>query len=289
MENVRKMQNILPNTEDFLSFDQFLLKQSHSRIIHQIWFGTIPNKSSAKKAYISMKMYRDTWKKHNKNWIIVEWSKKMCENLVKNFYKEHHEMYKNYSYEIQRCDAVRYMILHRYGGWYADMDYICNRPFEEVGTIYKNNIYLVQSPNSVITQDSDHISNSLMFSEKNHAFWKQVLLDMEKNQKTSYFFTKHIHVMFTTGPGILNKIYSANKYKYNVKSLPWKLFHPYGMNNDIRSLNLDKNIFAAHIGKSTWIGKDTVFLQILLKDWKILVFILSVMILCVCLIKILKK
>lgn len=260
---------------DFLQFDNFLSKMG-GKLIHQVWFGTIPDRSAAKKAYKKLTLYRDSWKIKNPDWTIIEWSKPLCIELVKRFYPEHEEMFKKYRYEIQRCDTIRYLILHRYGGWYADMDYYCNRPLNQAMEKYQNDIYFVQSPNSVLGQDSDHVSNSLMYSVKNHPFWKQLMLELEKNRDKPSYYGKHVIVMFTTGPGILNRVYSRYKYKYKVKSLPWKLFHPYGIGDEKLSLMKDKEVYAIHLGKGGWENTDTKFLLFWLREWKIISFIILI-------------
>jgi len=258
---------------DFIDLDNILIAQKN-RIIHQVWFGTIPNKRSAKKAYQNLKLYRNSWKVKNPTWYIIEWNKDMCIELIKTFYQEYLEMFKKYTYEIQRCDMVRYLILHRYGGWYADMDYYCNRPLDEAMAIYDNNIYFVQSPNGVVGQDDDHISNSLMYSTKNHPFWRQVLIEMEKVRDISYYYTKHLDVMFKTGPGMLNHVYSTYKYRYKVKSLPWKLFHPYGIKDEKMVLKGDKQVFTIHLGKGSWENSDSKFLLFWVREWSILIFVI---------------
>jgi mannosyltransferase OCH1-like enzyme len=258
---------------DFEDMDRYLLAQN-SRVIHQVWFGLIPSRREAKKAYEKLKTYRDSWKIKNPTWFHIEWNKPLCWELIKKIYPEHMDMFKKYKYEIQRCDAIRYLILHRYGGWYVDMDYYCNRPLDEAMAEYTNDIYLVQTPNTTAFQDKEHISNSLMYSVKNHPFWKQAMLELEKSQKTPYYYTKHLMVMFTTGPGIMNRVFSMYKYKYKLKSLPWKYFHPYGIKDDIRSTNLSSEIFAAHISKGSWSGNDTFFLNIMFREWWVFLLIL---------------
>jgi mannosyltransferase OCH1-like enzyme len=272
---------------DFFDLDAYLLNQK-GKIIHQVWFGTIPNKSEAKKAYKKLKLYRDSWLIKNPNWCRVEWNKEMTISLLKNFYPEHIDMFNKYIYEIQRCDVVRYLILHRYGGWYADMDYYCNRPLDDAICQYKNNIYFVQSPNTVLGQDSDHISNSLMYSVPNHAFWKQLMIELQKNQELPFYYTKHLRVMFSTGPAILNRVYHKYKNIYSVKSLPWKLFHPYGIKDLKLSLNQNKDVFTIHLGKGSWEDKDSKFLIFWLREWKICLFIFLIFIILV-IILLLKK
>lgn len=255
---------------DFPDFDRYLLAQK-SRIIHQVWFGTIPNRRAAKKTYEKLKKYRESWIVKNPTWLRIEWDKDMCKNLVRSFYPEHIELFEKYPYEIQRCDAIRYLILHRYGGWYADMDYYCNRPLDEAMVEYKNDIYLVQTPNMNLV-NNDYVSNSLMYSYSDNPFWKQLMIEMEKNNFYPYYYGKHIIVMYTTGPGILNRVYSKYKYRYRVKSLPFKYFHPYGIVDEIRSLSLGDDVFTVHFGQSTWHTKDSDFYNCFVRDWKIFVF-----------------
>lgn len=263
---------------NFEDFDKYLLNQN-GRIIHQIWFGTIPNKRTARKTYQKMKLYRDSWKIHNPTWCHIEWDKDMCKQLVSECFSEHADMFGRYKYEIQRCDTIRYLILYRYGGWYADMDYYCNRPVDEALEKFTNDIYFVQSPNSTIGQDKDHISNSLMYSIPKHKFWKKLMIELEMGQKVPYYYPKHVEVMFTTGPGILNRVYSKYKFKYRVKSLPHKLFHPFGIKDDKMSLSGNNEVYAVHVGKGSWENNDSKFLLTLVREWKFMLFVIIVMIL----------
>lgn len=259
---------------EFDDLDNYLLAQK-GKIIHQVWFGTIPNRRSAKKTYKKLKNCRDSWRVKNPDWCCMEWSKENCQHLVSKIFPEHKNLVKSYKYEIQRCDTVRYMILLRYGGFYADMDMLDVRPVNEIVNEYKNDIYFVQSPNSFM-QDTDHVSNSFMYSKNpNHPFWRKILLELEK-VKIPTFYTKHLTVMFSTGPGILNRLYSKYKYEFKVKSFPWKLFHPLGI-NDVKIVgNTDKNIFTIHLGNGSWENMDSKILLIFAKEWKILVFIFFV-------------
>ena len=45
------------DTLTFDVLDKYLIEQN-SKIIHQIWFGNIPNKREAKKAFIELKKYK---------------------------------------------------------------------------------------------------------------------------------------------------------------------------------------------------------------------------------------
>lgn len=252
---------------EFDNLDRFLISQK-GRIIHQIWFGNIQNKKSAKKAYDKMKIYRDSWKIKNPKWCHIEWNKKLCEEFVKKFFPEYIQLYKGYRYEIQRCDVIRYLLLYRYGGLYADMDYYCNKPFDEALEVFTNDFYLVKTPNG-----SGYVSNSLMYSKPNHVFWKKLLIQMEIHKTYPIYYSRHMIIMYTTGPGIITRVYNENKIRDKLSSLPSSLFHPYGITDEKITLRNDK-VYAMHIGKGSWEENDSKILIYFYREWRIILFII---------------
>lgn len=256
----------------FEEFDEYLLK-NQNKIIHQIWFGTIPNKREARKTFETLRNYHESWKIKNPNWVHVLWNLKRCNNLVSTYYKEHLEMYNKYPYTIQKCDAVRYFILHRYGGIYADMDYYCNKSFDEAFSIYTKDFYLVETPNKVGYESQ--VSNSLMYSKANHVFWRKFFIELEMYKTVPYYYGRHLTIMFTTGPGILNRIFHQYKYKYKLGYLPFKLFHPFGLNTE--KIQSRESVYAMHIGKGTWENNDSKILIFLYTEYKLLMFIILIL------------
>jgi mannosyltransferase OCH1-like enzyme len=257
---------------DFEDFDNYLLSQN-GKIIHQVWFGTIPNKKAAKKEYKKLKKYRDSWKIKNPQWFHIEWDKKMCKQLVKNCFPQHLEMYESYPYEIQRCDAVRYCFLSRYGGLYADMDYYCNKPFNLVLQNYPSDFYLVQTPN----MPGEYVSNSLMYTRPKHPFWESLLIEMHIHSSSPIYYSRHLSIMFTAGPGIVNRVFQKYKNRYHLRSYPHKFFQPYGQADDILSLN-NPNVYTVHASKGCWHSNDSTVLVILCRDWPIFCFIVGILI-----------
>ena len=256
------------NNLEFDDLDRYLLEQK-GRIIHQVWFGTIPNKKEAKKTYNKFKIYRDSWKIQNPTWYHIEWNKKFSEQLAKTFFPKYYNMYKNYTYEIQRCDLVRYFCLYRYGGIYADMDYYCNKPFDEAFKTFSHNFYLVNTPNV----GNSYVSNSLMYSTPRHVFWEKLFIEMDKSKTSPIYYSRHLEIMYSTGPGILTRIYDELRIKNKLKSLPHELFHPHGISDDIMTLHNDK-VYSIHIGKGSWEKKDSKILIYFYREWRIILFIL---------------
>lgn len=262
---------------DFSSFDTYLLDKN-GLIIHQVWFDNIiPSKTKTRKTFESLKKYRDSWLLKNPNWTYICWNKDKCKDLIKYHYPQHKDMYDRYPYPIQRCDAVRYFILHRYGGLYADMDYYCNRPWDEVLKEYPYGLYLVETPNKLY--NNLHVSNSLMYSKPNHVFWSVLFIELENSKETPLYYSKHMTIMFSTGPGILNRIFTQYKLRYFLQYYPYEKFHPYGINSDIILLSNDKEVFAVHAGKGTWETNDSKIMIFFYQEYKIILIIILTLLL----------
>jgi inositol phosphorylceramide mannosyltransferase catalytic subunit len=262
----------MEDLKGYVDFDKFLLKQN-GKIIHQIWFGTIPTKKKAKKALEGLKKYKDSWINKNPTWTYVCWNLQLCKDLLNMYYMHHKELFDSYPYDIQRCDVIRYFILHRYGGLYADMDYYCNKSWDIVLENYDKSLYLVETPNKI--GNEIHISNSLMYSRPGHIFWSKLFIELEQNKTAPIYYGRHLTIMFTTGPGILNRVFLKYKMSYKLHFYPHELFHPYGLNTEIISLK-NENVYALHIGKGSWESNDSKIIIFLYQEYKILFFILFI-------------
>lgn len=259
-------------------FDQYLLER-HGKIIHQIWFGTIPDKRKAKKSYKALERYRNSWTEKNPDWTRIEWNKKMCISFIREFFPEHVSLYNSYPYEIQRCDVVRYFILFRYGGIYADMDYYCNKSFTLALQEYTGDIYFTETANRLGT--GQHVSNSLMYSTPRHPFWKCLFIELEKARECPIYYPRHLKVMVTTGPTLLNNAFSKYKTRYRLSYFPEKYFHPYGLTDDKLSLTNNPDVYAIHLGKGSWEKQDSKLFIFLFREWRLLCLCIIIIIISI--------
>lgn len=252
---------------DFEDFDRYLLSQN-GKIIIQNWLGRIPNRRAAKKAFDSMKKYRQSWIVKNPGWfhIVFDWNR--SRELIKHRYPEHLAMYDSYEYDIQRSDAMRYFALHRYGGLYADMDYICCKPWDEVVQKFPGDVYLVETPNK--TNDMVHVSNSLMFSRKpGNPFWCHVFVELENKRDPPEYYGKHMKIMVSTGPIMLNHVYHTTRLRYRLGHYNYEMFHPKGLSTE--NFTMDRSeIYAYHRGNGSWEGTDSKILIFMYQEWRIL-------------------
>ena len=112
-------------------------------------------------------------------------------------------------------------------------------------------------------------------------YWNSIFIEMELKKNSSYYYTsRHVTIMMTTGPSIINRIFNKYKYRYKLNYYPYKLFHPYGLDNDIKLIkDLPSNIYAVHLGKGSWETKDSKILIFFYQEYKIIlaiIFLLSI-------------
>jgi len=96
------------------------------KVIHQIWSGIdgpLPK---------HFQILGETWKRDYPNWEYIRWDNKMMEDFVRKHYPEHWDVYIKYPYNVQRWDAIRYLILDKFGGMYIDFDYESIEPMNQL-------------------------------------------------------------------------------------------------------------------------------------------------------------
>jgi mannosyltransferase OCH1-like enzyme len=225
------------------------------KIIHQTWkTNKIPD--NWKKAVDSCKTEHGDYK-------YILWTDATMKEFMKNEYPSYYDLYKNYKYNIQRCDVFRYFVLYKYGGIYLDMDILCKKKLD---TYLKYNIVLSKSSN-VST-----FTNSFFMSEPNNKFIKFCIDNLNNYRDSLWFLGKHMHIMSSTGP-----IYLSN------------IIHKYGLNNIKNSYVLTNDEFAGdccicnegtckggiyfkHIKGQSWNSFDSLFFNFVLCNTKLITF-----------------
>ena len=164
------------------------------RIIHQTWMT-----SQLPKRYAP---WVTSWLKKNPTWQYWLWTDDDARQLVGRYYKQYVAMYDGYRRNINRADAMRYFVLDKYGGVYADMDVECLRPLDDI-----------ISNHSCILAESHHVHsyvlfgreppasviNSPMASRPGHPYFRDVIAELPKWQK-------HRNLLEQTGPWFIDRV-----------------------------------------------------------------------------------
>ena len=256
-----------------LSFDELdiILQQKNGKIIHQIWFGTIPNKISSMYKFHTLQTFRESWIEKNPTFYYILWDKNMCRLFLKKYYNEYIDTFNNYEYEIQRCDFIRYFILYHYGGIYSDVDYYCCKSFEDIFKGYEDrDIYFVELPTG------RHVSNSLIISKPKIQFWKKVFIDIINTNNEPWCFTTNLKVAYSTGNRFINRMYNKYENSNNIGKLPYIYFYP-NDTTDIKLLKEDPKLMSYHLESESWAEND--IFNIIYKESSIILLIIILLIL----------
>jgi len=165
------------------------------KIIHQTW---------------KVKVIPDGWKdavtsckRVNNGFKYLLWTHESMDTFVKTYYSGFYKVYKLYKYDIQRCDAFRYLLLYKYGGVYLDLDMICNK---ELDKFVHYDLVFARSSNV-----ETYFTNAFFMVVPNHPFFKYCIKHLYENKDNYKYFGKHLHVMYSAGPAFLTDM--VNNYK----------------------------------------------------------------------------
>ena len=147
-----------------------------------------------------------------------------------------------YRLDIQRVDAFRYIVLHRLGGLYIDMDNGASQSFDSLLSILesldKESIHLAAFPRT----KPIGISNGFMISTKGHPFFK--ILVSRLSAFNYNYLIDYLTVMFSAGPLYL----SINEFYFDTSS----------QQSAIRIIddNVYSGVYTWHTPGNSWHGRD---------------------------------
>ncbi|UJR21705.1 hypothetical protein I4U23_024782 [Adineta vaga] len=176
------------------------------RIIHQTWkIRQVPERWN--RTVESVRQYND----HQ-----FEYRLWTDEDIHQFVHQEEPYLYEHtflkYPFDIQRIDAFRYIVLHRLGGIYIDMDNGCYQSFESLlntlEALDSQSIHLAAFPRTAPVG----ISNGFMISTKNHPLFRMLISHLSIFNHN--YLIGYLTVMMTAGPTYL----SINEFYFDTTS-----------------------------------------------------------------------
>lgn len=194
------------------------------KVIHQIWSGI----EEPLPPYFEM--LGNTWKEFHPSWDYIFWDNEKINSFIRKYYPEYFDVYKDFQYNIQRWDAIRYLILYKLGGLYVDFDYECLKSHESL--FDTKTCCFASEPGgngSVLNNRKYFFNNALMACEPKHPFMKRIIdfvfqYKIEERKKNN--FNKGLEVLITTGPIALNILYNDYEEKDLVYLIPSEYVSP---------------------------------------------------------------
>lgn len=167
------------------------------KIIHQVWEGATEAIMPER-----LQMLSESWKEKNPDWDYHLWNQAEMEHLVDNYFPDFKKTYHNFEHSVQRWDAIRYMILYKYGGFYADLDTECLEPLD--GLLVDKVCCFGEEPaeNSAAFLLDRIVGNAIMASIPGHVVFLSILEAIENSLGK---YKAHI-VLNTTGPFMLTRL-----------------------------------------------------------------------------------
>jgi inositol phosphorylceramide mannosyltransferase catalytic subunit len=198
------------------------------RKIYQIWRNqTIP---------LEWERLVQSWKRFHPDWEYRLWTDIDSRSFVEEHYPGFLETYDSFSYDIQRADVMRYLLLHTYGGVYVDLDFECLRP---LGGLLAGRTFVAGFEPSVHASwhgEARVVCNAFLAAAKGHPFLAAVI-NACKNLNPRITF--HHEVLSTTGPIMLTRVWESYSDK-DITILDDYVVYPFtGNSHELRVLTGD--------------------------------------------------
>lgn len=215
----------------------------------------VERKGDIKKCINIPKIIHQTWKDENiplkwkespegiikyfPDWKYILWTDNSMDTFVFENYNWFYSTYKNYKYHIQRCDVFRYLVLHKMGGLYLDLDIVPTSNFEHLFVDVDAEVYLPKTPNV------ESYTNCIIASQKNSAFWLHVFELLMENSKKEYY-SRYVTIIYSTGPRAITK--AVNTYNSCIAVLPRSV-----ISQDVTNPSVKNNIFTKALKGQSWL------------------------------------
>ncbi len=138
------------------------------KLIHQTWCSPKYTRNDGTPA---------SWRAMNPDWEYRLWTDPELDQFVADNYPEYIDLYRSYPHVVQQADLGRYLLLHKFGGVYADMDTDCLASFDPLCD--ETRIVFGEEPrahwgHATIFGFDRFLFNGTMASPAGHPFWRHV-------------------------------------------------------------------------------------------------------------------
>jgi len=208
------------------------------KIIHQIWSGVdepLPD---------YFRRFGDTWKEQNPDWTYEYWDEARMNVFLQEYYPQYLDTYKAFHYNVQRWDAIRYLILERIGGLYADFDSECIKPIDEL-LLDKTCCFSMEPyEHGLVFNRENFFNNAIMASIPNHPFIKEVVEKVfayNPDETPALPEYKIMEVLKSTGPLKLVNLYATYLEKDSIYLIPSEYTSPF-TKNEVQRILINENV-----------------------------------------------
>ncbi|KAF5023462.1 hypothetical protein F66182_4462 [Fusarium sp. NRRL 66182] len=147
----------------------------------------------------------------------MHWTDERARDFIVEEYPWFLDTWDTYPFNIQRADAIRYFVLHHYGGIYLDMDTLCNEtiPLHQIEASGAAHLAVFKSTSPT------GVSNDMMIASPNHPAITKALSRIQLYNDITRPWARllpHVAVMASAGPLFLTM--ALKNYLLEQPSLP---------------------------------------------------------------------
>lgn len=176
------------------------------------------------------------------------WTDASSREFIANNYPWFLDTFDGYTYPIQRADAIRYFVLHHYGGVYLDLDVGCLRPLDPLL------VYPAILPKTIPVG----VSNDLMFAQQGHPLLEQAIHNLIPFDHS--WILNYPTVMFSTGPMFLSAQYGIYTSSHPITSMEEIRILPKSLYGKNAKEGEAPHSFFSHYYGSSWHADDAGFI-----------------------------
>ncbi|KAJ6436899.1 glycosyltransferase family 32 protein [Purpureocillium lavendulum] len=169
-------------------------------------------------------------------WEAHMWTDETAANFVAEKFPDVFETWENYSYLVERVDALRYMVLYEYGGVILDMDLKCRRT---LGPLRRFEFVAAEA-------QPTGFSIGFMMASQHNAFVGDIVRNLTAYDH-HWLGLPYPTVMFSTGCHFASVIHARQANRTALKILPGPM---HSLNGRVTTPIFD------HLGSSSWHSYD---------------------------------
>lgn len=126
------------------------------------------------------------------------WTDKNSKEFLEKNYPWFVKTWLSYKTNVQKADALRYFVLHHYGGVFLDMDLSCLQQLDGLFNYLDNRVSPDEHIFLAVKAFPVGISNGFMITTKNHPLLQHVIENLELYNRN--FLLPHATIVISTGP-----------------------------------------------------------------------------------------
>ena len=239
---------------------QFIPRNMHHVLLGPMGRDPPPDWLAARNSCVTM---HASWSQH------YFWTDENADGFFEEHYPWFQETWNSYPSIVQRADALRYFVLHKFGGVFLDMDLFCRNPLDPLiahleavtphqghkrpGTPQGGMYILAEKghPHMLLAPKANPVgvSNGFIISSRGHPLLAQMITFLPRFNLS--FILSYATVMFSTGCMFISahmQLFTRRRWgKNTVMVLD-------GVENMLNG-NVDTPLFR-HLGTSSWHSSD---------------------------------